>query len=91
MIAQVPQLRIVVFRESRYWLAQGLEHDIGVQAEDLRDLMCRLLLTLELEAATMARLPPAPQYFQDLWPHKAGLLVPDGATSDVGIELGLVA
>lgn len=85
------RLRIVVFRENRFWLAQGLEHDLGAQADDLRDLLCRLAMLLEQEAAALAALPPAPRYFQDLWPLKAGMLVSEGTPFAPGIELGMVA
>jgi hypothetical protein len=86
-------VRIVVFREGRFWLAQGLEHDFGVQAEDLKDLVVRVDFALELEAAGLADLPPAPKYFQDLWPLKAGGFTPDVPllTPGVRIEWGMVA
>lgn len=88
---ETAKLRIVVFREGRFWLAQGLEHDIGVQAEDLKDLVARLDLALELEAPALAGLPPAPKYFQDLWPLKAGDFIPDVPIRGLGLEWGLVA
>lgn len=84
-------LRVVLFRENRFWLAQGLEHDFGVQAEDLRDLLCRLGVALEAEGAALEQQPPAPKYFQDLWPLKAGLLVAGSTGLPPHIELGLVA
>jgi hypothetical protein len=92
----VSELRIVIFREADAWLAHGLEHDVGVQAENLKDLIARLGLVLgdaELLADVQA-LPPSPKYFQDLWRLRAGdfepmqaLPAPDGLT----YVLGLVA
>lgn len=90
-MSALPVLRIVLFRENRFWLAQGLEHDIGVQAENLKDLVLRLDLALALEAEALADLPPAPKYFQDLWPLKAGSFVPDSPGWPAHIELGIVA
>lgn len=83
-------LRIVIFRENRFWLAQALECDIGVQAEDLKDLLCRLELALIMEEPRLANLPPAPKYFQDLWPLKAGTLEP-GMDFGRPLLLGMVA
>ncbi len=83
-------LRVVLFREGPYWLAQGLEHDLGVQAGNLRDLVARFELLLHLEANTLHSLPPAPVYFQSLWGRKAGLLMPSELTQTASIEWGLV-
>ena len=75
---EIEVLRVVVFREADAWLAQGLEHDVGVQGENLRDLIARfelLLTSPELEPA-WRRLGPAPKYFQDLWTSRAGDYLP---------------
>ena len=84
-------LRIVLFRESRFWIAQGLEHDIGVQAENLKDIMVRLALALELAEPTLLGLPPAPAYFQDLWKHRAGGFEPISPATPVPVQLAIVA
>lgn len=84
-------LRIVIFRENRFWLAQGLEYDFGIQAEDLRDLLCRLAIALEAEGPALMQLAPAPKYFQDLWPLKAGLLTNVSTCLPAHVELGMVA
>ncbi|HWU03443.1 MAG TPA: hypothetical protein VN222_11955 [Novosphingobium sp.] len=90
-----PPLRIVLFREAQGWLAQGLEHDVGVQASNLKELMLRLGLALDRHAAhgELAALPPAPHYFQVLWPLGAGAFVPEAfATSaPVSARFTLVA
>lgn len=76
-------LRVVIFREGDFWLAQGLEHDVGVQAEHLRDLMARweLMLDDEIKAGSLTALPPALFYFEALWPHRAGEFIPEPPTS----------
>ncbi len=91
-------LRIVLFREAQQWLAQGLELDVGVQAENLKDLALRLAIALDAEsdAGRLDALPPAPKYFQDLWPLRAGPYAPDGwedlCTSFTGrTQMALVA
>jgi hypothetical protein len=85
-------LRVVVFREGRCWLAQGLEHDLGVQAGNLRDLVTRFELLVTIEDA-LHRLPPAPKYFQDLWERQAGAFLPRGSlgSATARIEWGMVA
>jgi hypothetical protein len=68
-------LRVVVFREEDLYVAQCLEHDISVQAQDLNALMDRLDLALEAECAlsaersggTLEHIAPAPNYFHALW------------------------
>lgn len=85
------RLRIVLFREGRFWIAQGLEHDIGVQAEDLKDVMVRLALALELAEPTLLGLPPAPAYFQDLWKHRAGSFEPLSPGTAVPVQFAIVA
>lgn len=85
------RLRVVLFREGPFWLAQGLEHDIGVQGEDLGDIIIRLELALEQEAAALSSLPPAPPYFQHLWPRRAGLFVPDRPITGFAVDLAIVA
>ncbi len=73
-----PSLRVVIFREGESWLAQGLEHDLGVQAENLKDLVARLALALarpDLDTP-LETLPPAPKYFQDLWALRSGEFLP---------------
>jgi hypothetical protein len=85
-------LRVVLFREGPVWLAQGLEHDLGVQAENLKDLMLRLEIALEQAGDDLAKRPAAPVYFQHLWPLGAGRFEPDGARFDTAaITMTVVA
>lgn len=90
------RLRVVIFREADQWLAQGLERDIAVQADDLSDLVRRLTLAVEAHAQGLATLDPAPKYFQDLWPTRGGDLHPAApialaAPLNLHIVLGLAA
>ncbi len=99
MTSATPEiLRVVVFREGDWWLAQCLERDIGVQGGHLADLLLRLTLALEEESAMpdFTALPAAPEYFQDLWPARAVTLEPvedSGlrALARVQVQLGMVA
>jgi hypothetical protein len=85
-------LRVVLFREGPVWLAQALEHDLGVQAENLKDLILRLDVALDLADDSLTERPEAPVYFQHLWPLAAGRFKPDGDRFDAaGIEMVIVA
>lgn len=86
-----PEMRAVIFREDQYWLAQILEHDLGVQADNLKDLVTRLSVALEAEAPSMARLAPAPKYFQDLWGRRAGDFYPTCELGVNNLTFGLIA
>ncbi len=94
-MTQDVELRVVIFREGDFWLAQGLEHDLGVQAEHLKDLIARWDLAVAQEAAQgdLSALPPALPYFQHLWPHRAGAFqpAPPSQTSAVRCAFALVA
>jgi len=76
-------------------LAQALEHDVGAQAENLREMVARLHVLLALEAEAFGDLPPAPPYFQDFCNHKAGLFVPSQPwvvpVSTVKLKWGMIA
>lgn len=93
-----PVSRFVLFREGAFWLAQGLDHDIGVQADNLKALMSRLavLLAAELVDSHLLHLQPSPQYFRDLWILRAGNFIPEDAyisslPSGVRLVFGMVA
>ena len=68
-------LRVVVFQEDGFWVAQCLEHDIGAQAPSLDELQKRfeltvkaeIMRTLEATGAPLRGIDPAPRYFHDLW------------------------
>lgn len=85
-------LRIVLFREGPVWLAQALEHDLGVQAENLKDLMMRLGIALDDAGEGLALRPPAPVYFEHLWPLAAGRFDPSAHGFDrADVAMVLVA
>ncbi len=69
------KIRVILFKDDDKWVAQGLEHDICVQAETLGDLYGRFEVAVRLESAEeggLERIGEAPQYFFDLWNKKAG-------------------
>lgn len=83
-------MRAVIFREGPCWLAQVLDQDIGAQGDNLKDLLHRLDRAMEVDG--LAGLAPAPRYFQDLWPLRAGdLLVDQPLVHLAGMTFGVVA
>jgi hypothetical protein len=58
------QIRIIAFREGDQWVAQCLEHDVCVQANDLKTLHARMDVALIVE--DIGELPPAPERFFQL-------------------------
>ena len=63
--------RIIVLQEEGMFVAQGLEHDICVQAEDMDTLARRFVETVDLEGEEIDQIEPAPAHFHEMW---------DGAT-----------
>ena len=64
------QLRVILFEDADLWLAQGLEHDICVQATTKGEAMALFDLTVELEDSEeggITQIPPAPRDFFDRW------------------------
>jgi hypothetical protein len=72
-------IRVIVFKEDEFWVAQCLEYDIAAQAEDLDTLRSRLFVTLKADLAAsieirgepFAGIDPAPPFFHNLWNRKA--------------------
>lgn len=68
-------MRAVVFRDSGAWVVQGIDFDIGAQAETRREAISRFHATAKLEQAECDRrgehmseaIGPAPQRFHDMW------------------------
>ncbi len=63
-------LRVILFEADDLWLAQGLDHDICVQATTKGEAMSLFDLTTELEDGEeggIERIPCAPKYFFDRW------------------------
>ncbi len=61
------QIRIVVYKDEGIWVAQCLEHDVSVQADDLGTLKSRLDAALIAEAEQLESIGAAPKFFFDLW------------------------
>ena len=68
-------MRFVAFWDDGQWVAQGLEHDICVQASSLDELHKRIAATVDAERdfamskgiEPFANIGPAPQYYLDKW------------------------
>jgi hypothetical protein len=72
----ITHLRVLVFKEGESWVAQALEHDICVQADDEETLRKRFEIVVELESQRSSErgddrplggLTPAPDSFQQMW------------------------
>ena len=79
MDAQEITIRVVVFKDDDVWVAQCLEYDIGVQADDIDTLNARLNAVLKAELkesverhkTPLTGIPKAPQRFHTMWEHRA--------------------
>ncbi|WP_297777759.1 hypothetical protein [uncultured Roseovarius sp.] len=64
-------LRIVIYEEDGFFVAQCLEYDICTQAKDRTALRERMECLLDLETAEMAKrgqeLDAAPERFHNMW------------------------
>jgi len=69
------KIRVILLREGAVWVAQGLEHDVCVQADSIEELYGRFDVAVRLEAdepGGLERIPEAPEYYHSLWDKKAG-------------------
>lgn len=73
------KIRVIVFQEGDAWLAQGLEHDICVQASTLDDVYGRfeVAVRLECDEGSLAHIEAAPVHFFELWDKRAGEYKPN--------------
>ena len=95
------ELRVVVFQEDGYWVAQCIEYDIGAQGKTFRDMAMHFALTLGLDldeslnrhGEPFAGIDPAPAYFEKMWEQRASTLKPIQETEEAspGYEMALVA
>ena len=64
-------LRIIMYEEDGFFIAQCLEHDICAQAKDRDTLVDRMECLIEYEVEAMEAsgqpLDPAPKRFHDMW------------------------
>jgi hypothetical protein len=88
------EIKVIVFKDDdNTWVAQGLEHDICVQASSLDDLQVRFEVAVRLEseeAGGLGRIGRAPDHFFDLWEKRAGAFTPS-SSANASIEFGLAA
>jgi len=86
------KLRVIFYQDHGVWLAQGLEHDICVQADTLDDLYGRfeVAVRLESENGKLDHLPVAPDYYQRMWDRKSGSFSPEHGNNDM-YEVALAA
>jgi hypothetical protein len=89
------QIRVIIFKEDdTNWIAQGLEHDICVQGQTMRDVQERFDVTATLEAEEpggIARIAAAPEFYFKMWDQRAGKFEPTSPKAHDSIEFGLVA
>lgn len=86
------QIRVIVFQDDDLWLAQGIEHDICVQAETLPAVFARFELAVNAEAKEggLDRIAPAPDAFHKMWERRASKAGPPSSDGE-SIEFGLAA
>lgn len=73
------KLRVLLFKEDGWWVAQCLEHDIAAQAKTLAavEFEIQRLIVLQLFASAhegarpIAEIPPAPERFHRLYEDEA--------------------
>ena len=71
-MANLAELRVIVFQDSGLYVAQCLDHDIGSQAKTIAEAVSQLELTIEAELAmrgttSLDDIPKASPYYLDLW------------------------
>ena len=83
-------LRVVVYKDGEAWVAQALEHDICVHANNLGTLYQRLAKTVEIEMGEgngLADIDPAPKRFESMWTDAPGRYEPAGPPSSLELKL----
>jgi hypothetical protein len=89
-------IRAIVFRDSGNLIAQCLEHDICVQAENAKTLRARLEVAIEAElelckseGRDLSSLPKAPEHFFAMWEKRSSLVDKNETVGGVGYEMAL--
>lgn len=79
------KLRVICYQDHGVWLAQGLEHDICVQADSLDELCGRLEVAVRLECKDdkLDHIEAAPEYFQRMWDRSSGGFTPKFGNPDM--------
>lgn len=100
---EIETVRVVIFKECDSWVAQCLEYDIGVQADDIDSLRRRFEMAMNAElqecmergALMRDAIAPAPAEFVAMWERRSGRFEPEVVTRFNGRsltpEFGLVA
>lgn len=60
-------IRALVYKETDWYVAQCLEHDICVQARDLNRLGTLILHQMDFSGADLQKVPTAPEEFHAAW------------------------
>lgn len=87
------KLRVMFYQDNGVWLAQGLEHDICVQADSLDELYGRFEVAACMERDEnndLGHLPEAPACFFRMWDRKSGEYTPSFGDTN-RYEVGLAA
>lgn len=86
------KIRVIFYRDADAWLAQGIEHDICVQADTLDELYGRFEVAVRLECVndSLDHIGPAPAHFHKMWERKAGAFMPAHLVASK-YEIGLAA
>lgn len=66
-------VRVLIFNTEDMWVAQCLEHDICVQAENIDTLQRRFEDVMFCESDHLDSIPAAPQSFFDKWDAGRGI------------------
>lgn len=74
------KVRVIISNEGGVWVAQCLEYDICVQADDLNEIPARFEVAMRIESdlhkGNLASIGKAPKHFFDQWERRAGAYTP---------------
>ena len=92
-------IRAVVFRDGDAWIAQCLEYDICVQADDTDALLANLNVAIQAECdlskekngSAFAGIDKAPKHFFEMWGRCSSRIRSVEDSRNVEVELALCA
>ena len=78
------KVRVVLYQESGWWVAQCLEYDIRAQAKTISLVWDYITIAVEetrldskkRHGKAFAHIGPAPEYFEKMWKERAAALRP---------------
>lgn len=78
------RLRIVIYQEQAFFVAQCLEYDVRVQAKTIQEVINYIYLalletkhdSLQRHGEAFAHIDPAPEQFHEMWKHRAATIRP---------------